>query len=344
MESNYKPSQWALRLFRWLCHPDFKEEIEGDLLEKFAQDCRNENLSVAKRNFQKEVLQLIRWNIIFKKGDTMNTKKWGTLLLVTSLLIGVSFVPFLPGSYSTVAIGASALVQMAGFFGLLLVPVGSVWLLLQMRTKHVEPKIPDRWVNGYYLSLLAFIPTIGFLTLLLAVGFNQVEISERALFMSFIVVLIIFCYSVTARLKNSRSDKFNFLPLYLIVIPLAAWCTKNFWVEKIADISRDNAIVQSLPLIEALEEYHSENGIYPVSLDELKGKYLTMIPSSGVIGIKPYVYEKTGNSYQLSFVQWLHWGATEEIVIYSRVNQAQIKGYFAGFSTKYPDWRYYWFD
>lgn len=345
MEPHPDPPQWSMRLFRWLCHPDFIEEIEGDLLEKFEKDCRGGNLSAAGRNFNKEVLRLIRPAIVFnvKKGD-MDAKKWCILLLVASLLIGISFVPFLPGPYSTVAIGASALVQMFGFFGLLLVPVGLVWLLLQLRTKQEERKVPDRWANGYYLSLLVFILVIGFLILLLAVGFYQVGIRERIFFMCFIGVLIAFCYAGTARLKNSRPEKSNFLSLYLIVIPLAAWCTKNFWVEKIADISRDKAIVQSLPLIDALEEYHSKNGRYPFTLNELKGKYLPVIPNSGVIGIKPYAYEKTGDSYQLSFVQWLHWGATEEKVIYSRFNQEQIKGYFAGFGTKYPDWRYYWFD
>lgn len=345
MEPHYKPPQWSLQLFRWLCHPDFKEEIEGDLLEKFAKDCRNENLSAARKNFHKEVLQLIRLNIVFNiKKDNMSAKKWGALLLVILLLIGISFAPFLPGSYSTVAIGASALVQMSGFFGLLLVPVGVLWLLLQLRNRQEKPKMPDKWANGYYFSLLVFIPTIGFLILLLAVGFYQMEVRERVLSIAFIAALIIFCGAGIVRLKNSRPGKFNFSPLYLIILPLTAWCTKNFWVEKIADVSRDKAIVQSLPIIEALEEYHSKNGAYPVSLDELKGKYLTMIPNSGVIGIKPYGYEKTGDSYRLSFVQWLHWGATEEKVIYSRFNQEQIKGYFAGFETKHPDWRYYWFD
>ena len=30
-----KPSRIALILFYWFCHPDFREEIEGDLIERF---------------------------------------------------------------------------------------------------------------------------------------------------------------------------------------------------------------------------------------------------------------------------------------------------------------------
>ena len=31
----HKPSQTALTFFYWYCHPDLREEIEGDLMERF---------------------------------------------------------------------------------------------------------------------------------------------------------------------------------------------------------------------------------------------------------------------------------------------------------------------
>ena len=30
-----QPPPWLLRFFRWFCHPDFVEDIEGDLLERY---------------------------------------------------------------------------------------------------------------------------------------------------------------------------------------------------------------------------------------------------------------------------------------------------------------------
>lgn len=344
MAQNEQPPQFALFLFRLLCHPDFKEEIEGDLLEKFENDCQNKNRSAAARNFRREVFQLIRWNIVFNiRPDTAPTKKWISLLAVILLLVAISSVPFIPGPYSKLAIGASALVQMAGFFGLVLIPVGLIWLFMDFR-KSNDGQV-SRWKNGYYPSLLVSLPVLCFLFLLLVLAFPEMNGMERGIAVTFIAGMATFLALRIQRLKNKVAHEFNTAPLYLVLIPLVAFCAKNFWIEKIADTSRDKAIVRSGEIIEALEKYRSVNGVYPVSLDELKGKYITAIPDPGIIGIKPYQYEKTGDSYVLLFVQWLHWGATEEKVIYCQpAHQLSVKGHFASFDTHYPGWRYYWND
>lgn len=344
MAQNEQPPQFALFLFRLLCHPDFREEIEGDLLEKFENDCRNEDPSAAGKKFRREVFQLIRWNIVFNiRPYTTHTKKWISLLWVVLLLVAISSVPFLSGPYSKLAIGASALVQMAGFFGLVLIPVGLVWLLIDLR-KSSDRQV-NRWKNGYYFSLLVSLPVLSFLLLLLVLAFPEMNWVERAVAVTFIAGMAIFLALRIRRLRNKVSHELSTAPLYLVLIPLVTFCAKNFWIERIADISRDKAIVQSGEIIEALEKYRSANGTYPVSLDELKGKYLAVIPDPGIIGIKPYQYERTGDSYSLLFVQWLHWGATEEKVIYCQsAHLLSVKGHFASFETHYPGWRYYWND
>lgn len=345
MEQYNQPPQWSMFIFRLFCHPDFKEEIEGDLLEKFENDCRDKNPSVAGKNFRNEVFKLIRWNIVFNiKTHTVNTRKWMYLLFVAFLFIVVSSIPFLPGSYSKLAIGASALAQMAGFFGLAFIPVGLVWLFIELRKSNAVIKKANRWKNGYYLSLLISIPVVCFLLLLLILAFGDMNTLEKCIAIIFIVAITISLSIRIYRLKNKTSYNFSTTPLYLILIPVIAFCTKNFWIESIADKSRDKAIVQSVQIINALEKYHSEKGAYPASLDELKEKYLMAIPNPGIIGIRPYLYEKTSDSYRLSFVQWLHWGATEEKVIYSQSGHSSVKGHFASFDTRYPGWRYYWND
>ena len=35
MEMEHKPPRKILAFFRWFCNPDFREEIEGDLIERF---------------------------------------------------------------------------------------------------------------------------------------------------------------------------------------------------------------------------------------------------------------------------------------------------------------------
>lgn len=56
------PPKWALKFFRWFCNPDFVEDIEGDLLERFEKRT-NENKS-ARWLFALDVAKLFRPGII----------------------------------------------------------------------------------------------------------------------------------------------------------------------------------------------------------------------------------------------------------------------------------------
>ncbi|MEP0985697.1 ABC transporter permease [Ekhidna sp.] len=69
---NIAPPQWALRFFRWFCHPDYVEDIEGDLSERFGKRA-NEN-KAAKWLFTLDVLKLFRPGIIrpVKIGQKLN--------------------------------------------------------------------------------------------------------------------------------------------------------------------------------------------------------------------------------------------------------------------------------
>ncbi|GJM32016.1 MAG: ABC transporter permease [Saprospiraceae bacterium] len=58
------PPQWLLGFFRWFCHPDYQEDIEGDLLEKFSD--RVGTLGQRKANWLlfRDILSLFRPGII----------------------------------------------------------------------------------------------------------------------------------------------------------------------------------------------------------------------------------------------------------------------------------------
>jgi putative ABC transport system permease protein len=57
-----KPSKLALRFFRWFCHPDYLEDIEGDLLERF--DKRAKERKSANLQFTLDVIKLFRPGIM----------------------------------------------------------------------------------------------------------------------------------------------------------------------------------------------------------------------------------------------------------------------------------------
>lgn len=62
--SHTRPPEWMLRLFRWYCHPDYVEDIEGDLLERFEGMQKEIGLKKAQRRFFIEVILLFRLSLI----------------------------------------------------------------------------------------------------------------------------------------------------------------------------------------------------------------------------------------------------------------------------------------
>lgn len=69
------PPKWSLRFFRWFCNPDYVEDIEGDLLERFEK--RTNEKRTAKWLFTLDVLKLFRPGIIRKLAGTNKLNYYG---------------------------------------------------------------------------------------------------------------------------------------------------------------------------------------------------------------------------------------------------------------------------
>ncbi|MGD1893670.1 MAG: permease prefix domain 2-containing transporter [Cyclobacteriaceae bacterium] len=54
------PPKLPLHFFRWFCHPDYQEDIEGDLLERFERRRVRHGLKNARWEFSKDVIRLFR--------------------------------------------------------------------------------------------------------------------------------------------------------------------------------------------------------------------------------------------------------------------------------------------
>lgn len=64
MNKRLNPPKLLLRFFRWYCHADYQEDIEGDLLERFENKLEEKGYRAAKWNFIKDVILLFRPGII----------------------------------------------------------------------------------------------------------------------------------------------------------------------------------------------------------------------------------------------------------------------------------------
>lgn len=76
-ENETGPPRWALQFFRWYCHPDFAEDIEGDLIERFERKVEEGGLKPARWQFTKDVIRLFRPGIIKSLGGSYQLNQYG---------------------------------------------------------------------------------------------------------------------------------------------------------------------------------------------------------------------------------------------------------------------------
>lgn len=58
------PPQWADRLLRWFCHPDYLEGIQGDLYELYDERMSRVGRRYADLKFSWEVLRAMRYSLL----------------------------------------------------------------------------------------------------------------------------------------------------------------------------------------------------------------------------------------------------------------------------------------
>jgi hypothetical protein len=121
--NDHKPPGFALVIFRCFCKADFREDIEGDLLERFEFDARRKGVRKAQLLLIKEVLLLIRPNLISKPSfhfnlHTMKSPQFIRLSIAGVLAIGsVCYIVSNNPHYSanTQSISPAPLNQSTGF-------------------------------------------------------------------------------------------------------------------------------------------------------------------------------------------------------------------------------------
>lgn len=330
-----------MALLHFIVHPEFQEEIEGDLLEKYRADLQKYGLKAARRQFYAGLFSVVKPGLIFNLNhSTMKPRNWLVFVLIALVVITASVAPFLPGSSNGFSHRISQFAQTIGYIGLPFVPFGMIWLIIEIRNKKGQKL--TRWTNGYYLSWLAMAPVFLFLLLKISMAIFRGQTFSLFPFTIIISVMAFFIYRIQ-KLKKKTDYKFNSAPLHIVLIPVIALLTSKFAVEKAAAFSREKAIVKTEPLIAAIQKYKTEYGEYPDNLEELDGKYIREIPKLNTMGIRPYQYEKRNGFFQLSFEQLWHWNATE-VVVYNSSGQKGIKGNYENHPAGQTNWWYYLAD
>jgi hypothetical protein len=280
----------------------------------------------------------------------MRIKHLFGIVLTIALLLLFTFLPFLPGSYDNLAVALSEMAHLFGIVGLLLVPIGLLWLAADRSSRltqrrHVFP----------LLALLA--STLVWLSLYLGAVIHSGLVLACAVVLLWLVLLrktwLIF------RRGSETADRASVLPFYLIVVPVVVALVQFALVERAVEFSRNRAILNSAPLIAAIEEYRTRNGHYPTSLLAEWPDYLPR-----VIGISQYHYQPHGDAYNLVFEQFNYRFGTRAFVVYNPRNEQvmtahardileftpeqlvveRTRGHYSQHDLPQPNWKVFMFD
>jgi hypothetical protein len=278
---------------------------------------------------------------------------------ITILALVCMFYPFMPGTYDRLAVTLSMMAQALGFAGLLLVPIGGIWLIYELLKRARKPDSDSHNDKGHYFAIAA-----------LAVSLIGAGVVALAALISTglslgVVVIILWAYIIwravlsIKRMKTVLSGRFNPTPLYLIVIPSILVAAQLLFIKTAVESSRQRAIEGSAEFIGAIEAYRAVHGRYPLTLASVHHDY-----DPPVIGVERYHYEPQGEAYNVFFEQFTYPIGAQEFVMYNPLDQQEMIVHNqdllessqeqlnrerrfharAAHDAGVPHWKYFWFD
>lgn len=279
------------------------------------------------------------------------------IVVTVAIVLLCTLLPFLPGGYDSLSVAFSEMAHMFGVVGLLLVPVGLIWLAANR-----SPRLAGK---RHLFPLLALIAsTLVWLAVWLA------ALVQSGYVLSVMVVLLWVwglrrAWSTfrqgapTPDGSSAASSRASALPFYLIAVPVAVALLQWAVVNRAVEMSRNRAIANSAPLIAAIEEYRNRNGRYPTSLLAEWPDFKT-----GVTGIRQYYYEPHADAYNLVFEQFNYRFGTREFVVYNPRDEhvmtahaidilemtpdqlilERTRGHHSHHDLPQPHWKLFWFD
>jgi hypothetical protein len=193
----------------------------------------------------------------------------------TALIILITLLPFMPGSYDPLAAPLSAMARVFGFTSLSLVPVGVFWTASAYR-RRASGREYRFAVAALIVSMVSGILSVAAFALGgVALGFTAAALAMYAV------------YKIKRRIavfRTTTSGSVSGLPLYLLIGPLAVFLLQRAIIPRAVEFSRDRAIRHAAPLIADIERHRAERGHYPQSLLSVWKDY-----SPSVIGIEKFL-------------------------------------------------------
>ena len=206
------------------------------------------------------------------------------------------FYPFFPGQYDSLAMPLSITAQVGVAIGLLLVPIGILWLTYELRKQAQRKRNLTANPRRYYFTLVS---SIAFSIIAIAISLVSFATVGFSLAIISIIVWAIIFSKLLPNLKSMKDverDNFCPAPIYFVFVPVVSILLQLVLGTPITNFSRDYAIANSSEYISDIEQYHAQYGNYPSSLLAMWKDYYP-----NVVGVEKFHYTPSDNAYNLFF-------------------------------------------
>ena len=192
-----------------------------------------------------------------------------------------------------------------GRVGLLLVPVGGLWLWVS--TGRESRPAPPAWLVRITIGACILIAMVTVLVGFASSG-SQVLTAVTAVFLGLLTI------SLGPRLRSTQAGapKPRMAAALLVVAPIVVLAAQTMLVGAVTTQARNRVIANGAPLIAEIERYRERRGAYPESLFSIWGDYK---PST--VGVERYHYERSGESYNVIFREPSLGFGTRQFVVYN---------------------------
>lgn len=208
--------------------------------------------------------------------------------LVVAAVITATFLPFIAGGYDPLAAPLSEMAWALGRIGLLLAPIGGLWLWASANS--VKGLGPSRWLRRTTIGTCGFIAFV-MVVMAFACSGPLLAVSAATIAGLLLIRLVHRLRSAESGLATSRMAAAS-----MAVAPIVIFAIQSALVDPVTNYGRDRVIANSAPLIAEIERYHARHGAYPVSIFALYGDV-----KPAVVGVQRYYYEPSSDAYNLIF-------------------------------------------
>ena len=232
----------------------------------------------------------------------MAHKLWA--LLIVAAILAATFLPFLPGGYDALSKPLSEMAWVLGRVGMLLVPVGGLWLFFAKKSGG-----PRGWLVWLTLGICVL---VALALVLSAFAFGPLLAAGTGVVSALVIRRLIYRLRMAAPVGRT-------VPGLLVVAPVTVLVVQLALMDPIATRARNRVIDHSAPLIAEIERYHARRGVYPVSIFALYGDV-----KPAVVGVQRYYYEPSGDAYNLIFEEPSPAFGSRRFVVYNPRDQQRL--------------------